>query len=88
MKICSKCNVSKEIDDFSSRTLSKDVLNPWCKPCVKIYLKSYNKDKIVKQRSEYYLSNPDPAKLRANGLSNLQALWASENLSKNNKISS
>lgn len=68
MKLCKRCNTSKEILEFSNKKRSKDGLNPWCKLCTKEYLVEYNqknKEKLSKQRSDRYFSNPESAKLRA-----------------------
>lgn len=53
-KICSKCQQSKCIEKYSTPT------KPWCKACVKIYNKKYNKNnwgKISIQLKEYESNN-------------------------------
>lgn len=76
MKKCTKCNIEKELSDFSKNKSSKDGLRPSCKSCVKEYYKSnadtikeYNKehykanaDKKNKQSKKYYKSNADKIK--------------------------
>ena len=47
MKLCKKCNTTKEFLEFSKKKSNKDGLNNWCKECNKEYLKNYyleNKD--------------------------------------------
>lgn len=53
MKICTKCQVEKPIEEFSKRSASKDGLNSWCKPCKRekdnsYYLESEDRQNTVK----------------------------------------
>jgi hypothetical protein len=48
MKVCSKCGIEKELNDFTRMTESKDGLKPWCKECVK----EYNTKYLVTHREE------------------------------------
>lgn len=66
-KICTKCNIEKDISEFSKHRIMKDGLQYYCKSCIKIcakenkkqiaeYQKEYrkiNKIKISKQRKKY-----------------------------------
>jgi len=56
-KICSKCNISKELDNFGISKQSKDGLNSICKECRNIDAKEYrnnNKLKIKQKRKDQY----------------------------------
>jgi hypothetical protein len=37
-KVCAECNVEKPVSQFGKRTVSKDGLNSYCKPCWRNYL--------------------------------------------------
>jgi hypothetical protein len=51
-KICTKCNISKPLDNFSKEKKHKDGLSYYCRDCRKEYrLKNY--EKIKKQNNEY-----------------------------------
>lgn len=61
-KICSKCNIEKELLDFNKYKLSKDGHKPCCRECQKIESKIYkqkNKEKIKEWSKEYYINNKD-----------------------------
>lgn len=65
-KICKKCNIEKNIDEFTKNKKSKDGLKYWCKQCVKEYNKQYkkeysikNRDKIKNKKREYYKLNKE-----------------------------
>jgi hypothetical protein len=54
MKTCQKCNIEKNITEFSKNKNKKDGLGTWCRLCVKEYKKEYyinNKEKILKKFS-------------------------------------
>jgi hypothetical protein len=53
-KICSKCNVSKNICEYHKDKTKKDGLRPECKSCKKKYLNE-NKDLITKRLKDNYL---------------------------------
>jgi hypothetical protein len=59
-KICSKCNIEKELSEFSKDKSKKDGLCSQCKICrnehFEIYKKN-NKNKIDKKQKEYRLEN-------------------------------
>lgn len=62
MKICNKCDKSKDETDYYKRKVSKDGLQSICKICQKEKDKEYqerNKDKIRKLKQEYYRSKED-----------------------------
>jgi len=58
MKICSKCGLTKNFDDFYKRKSSKDGLRSECKDCKKKHDKQYNKDNKQtineKKRASYH----------------------------------
>lgn len=53
MKICSCCNLEKQIFDFQVRKASKDGRTASCKSCLKIRDKNRENDERRKQRLEY-----------------------------------
>jgi len=57
-KICSKCNVEKQVNNFCKRKTSKDGLNLWCKDCVKEYAEN-NKEVLTKYQKDIYQKNRD-----------------------------
>lgn len=73
MKTCTKCEIEKELDQFSKGKGTKDGLQYWCKECIKEYRhdnkerlmerqKEYNKknkERIVDHKKEYYKNNKD-----------------------------
>lgn len=64
-KICSKCNMKKNLSDFHKDKYTKDNLSYKCKLCTKIYDKNYriiNKEKLLKNSKEYYAKNRDKIK--------------------------
>ena len=44
MKNCKKCNIDKELDQFSKKLSAKDGLQNYCKSCNSEVNKDYNKD--------------------------------------------
>jgi hypothetical protein len=64
-KKCNKCNVVKDVSEFSKRKGNKDSLNGSCKQCVKEKRKEYyntNKEKIKKQAKQYQEANKEKIK--------------------------
>lgn len=67
MKVCSKCKIPKELNNFNKKKASKDGYGNMCKICVKKYNDSYdfntyqqlNKDKISKEQKQYYINNKE-----------------------------
>ena len=62
MKICSKCNIKKDIEFFYKRKDSKDGLRADCKECFNIGNKNYctkNKDRVKEYKNIYYNSNKE-----------------------------
>lgn len=76
LKLCTYCNLEKDIDEFSKNKATKDKLQYYCKSCVKIrvtkfrennpnYNKTYyhqHKDEISKTKKEKYKLNKDNLK--------------------------
>lgn len=59
-KICLKCKIEKNIDNFCRDKNKKDGYNIYCKSCVVEYGKIYrrkNKKRLSKQAGEYYQNN-------------------------------
>jgi len=73
MKKCSRCKISKELDQFNKRTLSKDKHGNTCKECVNEYNKLYdfkkwnkdNKERLKEKSLEYYQDNKEHIKNRS-----------------------
>ena len=71
-KICSKCGVEKDVEEFHKDNLNKDGLHSDCKLCRKKYrennkdkLKQYyidNKEKIIQYQKQYRENNKDKLK--------------------------
>lgn len=63
MKICSKCEIEKDLSEFCKNKKAKDGYRAQCKKCVKEY---YNKDKerILLKYKEYYENNKDEIKIK------------------------
>lgn len=41
LKICSKCNLTKSLNEFSRSKASSDGFSPWCKDCYLAYIREY-----------------------------------------------
>ena len=62
MKVCSKCNIKKELNEFGKDKKTKDGLYYCCKLCRKLESEQYykqNKKKINKMCKQYYEQNKD-----------------------------
>jgi hypothetical protein len=69
MKTCTRCNIEKELEDFSKQSTSKDGYRSACKACISIGSKQYhikNKEKILNYQKKYYESNLEKIKLYKN----------------------
>ncbi len=61
-KVCKKCNIEKEFDEFGNSKRNKYGLKVVCKTCTKEASKQYrieNKDKIREYKKEYIKNNQD-----------------------------
>lgn len=59
-KVCSKCNIEKEISEFYKRKESKDGFSSYCRGCKKISAEQYkekNPDKVKQSKRNEYLRN-------------------------------
>jgi len=66
-KLCTLCNINKQLDDFGKHKQTKDGHLNQCKSCRKEYMKSYqtkNKDKISERMKDYYEDNTEKIKKR------------------------
>jgi len=64
-KICSKCNKTKPISEFSKDRRTKDGLHYWCKKCQSKNAKKYyqeNKNNLKKYQRRYYQNNKEKIK--------------------------
>jgi hypothetical protein len=62
MKVCNRCNQSKEIEKFGKKSNYKDGLNITCKQCMNEAAKIYgvkNKEIIYERKKLYYQENKD-----------------------------
>lgn len=62
MKKCSKCKISKDLNNFSSNRSNKDGKSNYCKMCDKIRVNQYqvlNKDKTLEYLKKWRKENPD-----------------------------
>lgn len=50
-KVCTKCLISKSLDNFHKQRLGKNGLSPTCKDCKKVYLKNRYKEKGTQIRA-------------------------------------
>ena len=67
LKLCTLCNINKQLDDFGKHKQTKDGHLNQCKSCRKEYMKSYqtkNKDKISERMKDYYEDNNEKIKKR------------------------
>ncbi len=52
MKVCTKCNVNKRLDEFNKKTANADGRQNHCKVCASDYAKNYHrKKKAAKKRA-------------------------------------
>lgn len=68
MKICSKCNQEKPLEEFYKDSNSSDGKRSTCKSCIKIsnkeyYSKNKNSDKYTSYVSSYRLENKEKTKI-------------------------
>jgi len=59
-KVCSKCNIEKELVNFGIKKKSNDGLNSLCKECRNIDAKKYrnnNNQKIKVNQQKWYINN-------------------------------
>ena len=66
-KHCTKCNVTKSIENFSKHKSTTDGFRNQCKDCIKQYNKQYqidNKKTIMARDKKYYQNNRDTIKNR------------------------
>lgn len=62
MKVCSKCKIEKELEQYNKKRNNKDGLSYYCKDCASIENKRYkslNKEKTQKYNKEYYQNNKE-----------------------------
>lgn len=58
MKICSKCGLEKELDNFGKDKSKKDGLNTWCKKCYNEHNKQYRQQPQQKKYLKQYRQRP------------------------------
>jgi hypothetical protein len=81
MKLCKKCNTTKEFLEFSKKKSNKDGLNNWCKECNKEYLKNYyleNKDYLNDKTKSNYQIKSEYYKLKSKEYRNENKEYYSE----------
>jgi hypothetical protein len=65
-KICKKCNIEKNIDEYYIKNKNKNTFRNQCKDCMNLYAKKYkneNKEKIDKKNKEYLIKNKEQNKI-------------------------
>jgi hypothetical protein len=58
--VCSKCNISKSLDQFYTRKDSKKIIRSWCKSCHNLRQKNWyedNREKHLDRGREWYQAN-------------------------------
>ena len=66
-KVCSKCNLEKELSNFRKRKDSKDGFRTECKQCSYLVWKKYkdnNDEKIKDQKRKEYVDNREKILLK------------------------
>lgn len=82
MKYCTRCKKTKALDEFGKHKRYSDGLNPWCKPCKKLYDAEYrknNKEAISKSKAEWFQKNKEHCNLKSKK-------WAEENRQRRREI--
>ena len=64
-KICTKCKIERNIDEFSKNKLKKYGVNSHCKPCKKLHYNE-NKKHYSEKSKKYYLKNSEKIKKISN----------------------
>ena len=67
-KVCSKCECTKLVREFSKNKLKHDGLNAWCKQCMKTYCNEYhqnNYDKEISVARSTKMRKQNPCRYRA-----------------------
>ena len=62
MKVCTKCNIKKDLLEFNKKSDAKDGLHPSCKECRKLEFKKYykeNKETLLSYQKSYYNENKE-----------------------------
>jgi hypothetical protein len=62
MKVCTKCNIEKELLEFNNQKLGKQGKRSYCKLCQSIMKKEYvviNKEKLYEYQINYRIKNPN-----------------------------
>lgn len=65
MKICSRCNIEKELSEFSNHSKTKDGLQSYCRECNKEKNKQWylgNREKTLEKMKQYQLDNKEKYK--------------------------
>ena len=84
-KICGKCKITKTLNNFHKDIRSQDKKCTICKDCRKQYVLD-NKEKIRQYQHEYDKKYYKMNREKLCHYSNLQPLWANDNLKKKNKL--
>jgi len=67
-KICTKCNIEKDLDNFRNDKSKKDGKHPQCKECKSLSDSNYKKnntEKISESNKKYYEENTEKVKLKS-----------------------
>lgn len=88
-KVCKKCGIEKDIEEFHKNKTYKDGYNSTCKECKREYARKYsneNKDKIKEYQKEYYKNNQEKVKERVSKYRNEHKEEIKEKKKKYNEI--
>jgi cytochrome c553 len=64
-KVCSKCGIEKNVDEFYKSKNNEDGCHPWCKECDIKYAENYyvdNTNEILEIHKRWQISNPEKYK--------------------------
>ena len=65
MKVCARCNIPKETEEFNKNGQQKDGKHVYCKTCVSLYAEKYygtHKEKILGRSRNRRLADPEKNK--------------------------
>lgn len=64
MKLCGKCQITKNDKEFYRRASNKDGLQPWCKNCCEDYRRKSPEIRVKSQQRKYKRKGFDPAEIQ------------------------
>lgn len=62
MKVCVKCGIEKDLEEFRKHKRTKDGRDSWCKDCYRIYMQRWGADPVNRKQkneaSRQWIANP------------------------------